>query len=399
MANKILLFFNLAALSIVLAVCTPASIENSSESPVVNLSKNFTEVSKLNFNEAQFAAHRPSKMIVKGVFGARKEFIALLDYQVQRFIVINKVDNSIEYTFELPPKAGCGNMQVLEVISMDSVLYLDEERQEMLIYNADGFKRAWSFDVLKKKQHELMKITPFSEFLRSIDGYIGFTNWIAYGAGGENLNYDSLMDQRNMVSFFKIQGDSMISRDIPIKPYLLRNQFPNVRYNDNPYFEINKRTNDVIVFHTSADTIYTYNWDNKKLNKHVISGSSVQLIPPKIPRRGSAIEIFLMADQQEWGHHRIYYDYDSGKYIRYLNMKFPKSSVDGIPTRPDIRILQLLNEDFEVEAEMDFPEEYGFPARVNGSVYLRKFDDEKRELTIYKFEMPTTTLAEVGAAN
>jgi len=387
MSNKILLFLIAVKILLLLTACAPISTEIAPESPVVNLSKSFTEVLKLDFNEAHLVSHQPSTMIIKGVFGSGEELIALLDYQLQRFIVANKIDNSIKYTFDVPQKGGCGNTQVLEVVSMDSILYLDDERQEILIYNEDGFKQAYSLGILKKNHHELMMIQPFSEFLRSIDGYIGFSTSISYGSGGPDMDYDSLMDDRNMVSFFKAHADSLIEKEIPIKPFIKRTTFPDLMYVDKPFFEVNTTTGEILVFHVSSDTVLTYNWDSEIVEKHLITGSAVKLVPAKLPRKGTAFEALEMYEKQERGQHSIYFDNNSGKYIRYLEKKFPVGSVDGIPSRTDIRLLQLLNEDFEVEAEMDYPEEYGRPAKVNGAVYLRKFDDEKKELIIYKFEL------------
>lgn len=378
--------------------CNNSNDSISVEKPAINLFDYFTEVLRLDFKEEYLASYQPSKMIVKGVFGSENEFYVMLDYQLQRCIIVNKADNSIERTFDIPQKEGCSNTQMVEILSLDSIIYLNDELQQMLIYNVYGFKQAYSFEKIREHHHELMKIHAFSEFLRSIDGYIGFTTWIDYGAGGPDVDYDSLMDDRNMVAFFKAQADSFIMKEVPIKPFLKRTTFPDLMFVDKPFFEVNTSTREVLVFHVSTDMVYSYSWDTDDVKKQVITGSSVKLLPAKLPRKGHATEILLMYEKQERGHHKIFFDSTSGKYIRYLEKKFSVKPENGLPLKPDIRLLQLLNEDFEVEAEMDFPLEYGFPTRVNGAVYLRKFDDEKKELIIYKFELPAANKEVTDAA-
>ncbi len=198
------------------------------------------------------------------------------------------------------------------------------------------------------------------------------------------------MDKRDMVVFFKVQGDSLVSKLIPIQPFLKRKEFRDLIYVDKPFFEVNSSKREILIFHTTADTVYTYNWDNQDIKKYLISGTKIKLVPPKVPTRGSASDIMAMYETQERGHHHIYFDSHSGKYVRYLVKEFPALTRNGISPRPKIRMLQILNENFTVEVEMELPENYGIPAKVNGSIYMRKFNDEKKELIIYKFEIPSS---------
>lgn len=352
----------------------------------ITISDCFKEVLYIGLDDHDLAAFKPSTMQVKGVFGDKEENFVFYDFGMQECLIFGTQTNRVERIFEIPKHDGWGESHLLEVVSLDSILYFDYEHQSLVICNAEKVKSIFPLKMDKEHHQSHQIVQHFHRFLRSMDGYIGFNTWIDYGAGGENVNYDSLMDERNMVIFFKPEGDSLISRDIPLKPSLKRTTYFDLMYVDNPFFEVNTQSQEVLVFHSTTDTMYTYNWESKQIKKHVISGSKIKLSPPKVPRRGSAADILAMYENQDQGYHLIYFDSFSGKYLRYLRKKFPQHTVNGIPPRPEILKLQVLNDDFVVEAEMDLPEGYSLSKRVSNGIYLQKFDDERRELRVFKFD-------------
>lgn len=369
--------------------CTPsADRAQTSNRRVVKLSVYdcFENVLRLELANQELAAYSPSTITVKGVFGENDEIYVLYDYRLKECIIYNLMKEKVESTFEIPKHDGWGESHLLEVISLDSILYFDFEHQSLVTCNTEEVVRVFNLKFGGEHHHPYLIIQHLHKFLRSIDGYIGFNTWINYGEGGYDKDYDALMDERNMVSFFKVHEDSVIIRDIPIKPYLRKTAFPDLMYVDDPYFEVNSQSREVLVFHVTTDTIYTYDWDNEQIVKHVVSGSETKLVPPKVPRKGSSADVVATYENQERGYHRIYIDHQSGKYLRLLVKEFPTNTVNGIPPQPDIRLLQVLNDNFEVEAEMELPKGYELSNRVKDAIYLRKFDDELREFVLLKFD-------------
>lgn len=369
--------------------CTPSSDgTQTSNRRVAKLSVSdcFENVMQIDLANHDLDAYSPSTITVKGVLGEDDEIYVLYDYSLKECIVYNRNKDKVEHIFEIPKNVGWGEPHVLEVISLDSILYFDFEHQSLVISNTEEVVRIFDLNFGGDHHHPYLIVQHLHKFLRSIDGYIGFNSWINYGEGGYDVDYDALMDERNMVSFFKVQKDSVIIKDIPIKPYLRKTAIPDLMYVDDPYFEVNSQSREILVFHVTTDTIYTYDWDSAEIMKHVVSGSGIKLIPPQIPRKGSSADIVATYENQERGYHRIYIDHQSGFYIRLLVKEFPVNTVKGIPPRPDIRLLQVLNNNFEVEAEMELPKGYKLSNRVHDAIYLRKYDDELRELVLLKFD-------------
>src|SRR5690606_33566445 len=272
---------------------------------------------------------------------------AIYDFDLRECVVFNTVEQKVERTFEIPKNEEWGEAHLLEVVSLDSILYFDFDHQALVVCGADEIKQIYDLKMEKDHHQPYQIIQHLHRFLRSLDGYIGFNVWIDYGEGGYDVDYDSLMDERNMVCFFQVSGDSVISRDIPIKPYLRKTTFPDVMDYEVPFFEVNEQSREVLVFHCTTDTLYTYGWDDEVITKHVVSGSDVKIVPAKVPRRGSAAEIVAAYEEQVMAAHYLYFDHDSGQYLRYLIKDFPKQSAGGIPPGPDIRMLQVLSNIFE----------------------------------------------------
>jgi hypothetical protein len=352
------------------------------------LSDYLMEELRINLSDHGIDAFSPSTLIIKGVYGKKHENFAFYDTQLQKCFLFSLEQMSVQNIFEIPKQKEYAETYILEVISPDSILYFNNDDQSLNVCNSQEIRQTIYLQCNFGGGHSYFNIQPLNNFLRSIDGYVGFDIWVNFGKGGPDVDYDALMDKRNMVAFFKLQGDSLVNKVIPIRPFLKRKEFRDLIYVDKPFFEVNSSKREVLVFHTTADTVYTYNWDNQEIKKYLITGTKVKLVPPKVPSKGSASDIMAMYETQERGHHNLYFDSHSGKYVRYLVKEFPALTRNGMSPQPKIRMLQILSENFTVETEMDFPEEYGIPAKVNGSVYLRKFDDKKRELIIYKFELP-----------
>lgn len=359
--------------------------DNIKPTSKLKLSDCLVEVLSINLDEHELAAFTPKSMRVKGVFGEGDENYAIFDFALRECLVYNKKANKVERTFEIPKYDGWGESHLLEVVSWDSILYFDFEHQALVVCNPDEVKRTFDLKMDRDHHQPYQIIQHLHKFLRSIDGYIGFNAWIDYGNGGEYVDYDSLMDERNMVSFFKVQGDTVVTRDIPIKPYMRKTSFPDLMYYEVPFFEVNQDRREILVFHCTTDTLYTYDWDKQTVEKHVVSGSDIKIIPAKVPRKGPSENMLFMYENQERGFHYLYYAPGSGKYLRYLGKQFPKNPVGGIPPKEDILMLQVLNNNFEVEAEMDLPEGYSLSKRISNGIYLQKFDDERRELRVFKF--------------
>jgi len=365
--------------------CTEYNTPSEVEKQKLLLSDCFKNALRIDLNDHDLAVFSPSKLSIKGVFEGQEAHFVLYSYGLQECILYNSHRNEVERIFAIPRHEGWGEPHLLEVLSLDSILYFDFEHQSMVVCNTE--KVVFTSNLLFDEDYHLpyQNIQHLHKFLRSIDGYVGFNTWIAYGEGGFDVDYDGLMDERNMVSFFKFHGDLTDRRDIPVKPILRRTTFTDVMYVDQPFFEVNSKQREVLIFHVSSDTVMTYGWDSGQIKKHVIIGSEVELFPAKVPRRGSAADVLAMYESQERGHHRIYFDHQSGMYLRELVKMFPVQGAHGLPPRPDIRLLQVLNSDFEVIAEMDLPEDYKLSKRVGKSIFLQKSDDEKRELVLYKF--------------
>jgi len=379
--------FPLSILWLFCMSCTPSDPPSSTtEKQSIEISDCFQEVLRISLDDHDLAAFSPSRLFVKGVFGENDAYFVLYDNRLQECIVFNRNENRVEQIFAIPKPDGWGKPVLLEVVSLDSILYFEHEHQSLVVCNPDEVLITYTLKMDKEHHQQYQNIQHLYTFLRSIDGYIGFNAWIGYGQGGYDVDYDSLMDERNMVCFFKVQGDSVVSRDVPIKPFLRKTTFPVLKYLDNPSFEVNSQSREILVYHVTTDTIYTYHWDDERITKHVISGSDIELIPPKVPRKGDATEFTLMYESQERAFHFIHFDPSSGKYLRHLIKQFPESTVIGIPTLPEIRFLQVLNSRFEVEAEMELQESHAPGKRVGDGNYLRWFDDETRELVVYKFE-------------
>lgn len=372
-----------------LACNSPSSVGTETRKRQVaklSVSDCFENVMQMELKSHNLAAYSPSTITVKGVLGESDEIYVLYDYSFKECIIYNRKKDQVVRTFEIPKNDGWGEPHLLEVISLDSIVYFDFEHQSLVISNTEEVVWVSDLPFNEDKHHAYLIIQHIHKFLRSIDGYVGFNSWVNYGEGGYDVDYDSLMDERNMVSFFKVQKDSVIVKDIPIKPYLRKTAFPDFMYVDDPYFEVNTQKREILVFHVTTDTIYTYGWDSEQIKKHVISGSEIRLVPPKIPRNGSSADVAATYENQERGYHRIYTDHQSGTYLRLLVKEFPGTTVKGVPPRSDIRLLQVLNSNFEVIAEMEMPKGYELSNRIKDGIFLRKYDNELRELVLLKFD-------------
>lgn len=223
----------------------------------IDISDCFEEVFRLNLDDHDLTRFTPSTMRVKGVFGEGYVNYALYDLSLQECLVFNSRENSVEGTFEIPKNEEWGEAHLLEMVSLDSILYFDFDHQVLVVCSADEIKQTYDLKMDKDHHQPYQFIQHLHKSLRSIDGFIGFNAWIDYGEGGYDVDYDSLMDERNMVCFFKVEGDSVISRDVPIKPYLRKTTFPDVLDYEVPYFEVNDQRREILVFHCTTDTLYT----------------------------------------------------------------------------------------------------------------------------------------------
>lgn len=378
---------------VLLFICFSCSEQFTSDfSEEYQLSTDFVEIARIDFQAMSDQRYRPSSLLLKGVLEEDQQQLAFLDYRRQECVVFDQKKNSILHHFDLPIAEGCNQAYLVEILTLDSILYLDDDNQEIIFCDRHQIKSRHALNTFKES-YPYIKLLPRGDYLRTIDDYVGFLTWIQYGKGGQHVNYDSLMDKRSMVSFFNFTTDSVLVRSIPVKPFIKRTASQHQKYYEMPYFEVNTHRREVLVFHTSSDTIYTYNWDTEEIRKNVITGSSVSIKPAIVPKFKSGAEMFLMYENQERGHHRLYFDKSSGKYIRHLHKSFPVDPLTRKAASPDVFLLQLLGDQFQVEAEMNISDNYTHPTVINGEVYISKFDDKAGELVIQKFsydQIPTS---------
>lgn len=345
----------------------------------------FEEVVKLPFDSFGLGSYTPSGVVLKGVSGLRGEKYVLFVPTLSELLVYNAEKAEIEQVFSLPNDDNL-NPRLLEVVNLDSIIVFKKETQTLLIANRDSVVHSVSLVLSAVQDPPHLMIQPVFARMVELDGYHGLSTWINYGEGGLEVDYDSLMDKRNMAVFFKVQGDTVCRRDIPIKPILRRTTFQDSVFMDQPFLEVDSKRRKVLVHHVSSDTVMTYSWDDEQVVKHVVTGSDVVLNPAKVPKRESAHQIRAAYESQERGYHRIYFDDATGYYVRELVKMFPINALTGLAERSDIRKVQVLNSDFEVLAEMDLPEEIKFSGRIGASVFLNEADNQQRIWTLYKFD-------------
>ncbi|TVR39144.1 MAG: hypothetical protein EA392_07325 [Cryomorphaceae bacterium] len=339
---------------------------------------------KLPFDSLGLGSYTPSGVVLKGISGQRGEKYVLFVQILSEFLVFNAEKAEIEEVFSFPNDDHV-KPRLLEVVSLDSIIVFKEETQTLLVANRESVVHSVSLALSTVHDPPHLIFLPVWARMVELDGYLGLSTWIQYGEGGPEVDYDALMDERNMAAFFKVQGDTVLRRDILIKPILRRTTIRDSMLIDKPFFEVDSKRRKVLVHHVSSDTVMTFNWDDEQVEKHVVTGSDVVLTPAKVPKREPAHVTPATYESQERGYHRIFFEEASGFYVRELVKMFPVNALTGSPERSDIRKVQVLNSDFEVVAEMDLPEEIKFSGRIGASVFLHEANNEQRVWTLYKF--------------
>ncbi len=151
------------------------------------LSDYLTEELSIILSEYGLDAFSPSKLIVKGNYGKKHENFAFYDTQLQKCFFFSLEQMSVQNIFEIPKQTEYAEAYILEVISPDSILYFNYDDQSLNVCNSQEIQQTINLECNFGDEHSYYNIQPLQNFLRSIDGYIGFDLWINYGKGGPDV--------------------------------------------------------------------------------------------------------------------------------------------------------------------------------------------------------------------
>src|SRR5690606_29739206 len=115
----------------------------------LKISDCFEEVFTIHLDDHGLAPFTPSRMQVKGVFGEGDVNFAVYDFALQECVVFNTEEHKVKRTFEIPKNEEWGEAHLLEVVSLDSILYFDFDHQALVVCSADEIKQTYDLKMEK----------------------------------------------------------------------------------------------------------------------------------------------------------------------------------------------------------------------------------------------------------
>ena len=133
------------------------------------------------------------------------------------------------------------------------------------------------------------------------------------------------------------------------------------------------------MYYTLADTIKSFYLSSGKTTVNVITNSDYVPTPVKLKRGYSNIEL-MEATNFAIGH-RLHFDSESNRYIRFI----VKDTVDDSNRYLRLKFYEVLNENFEVISKGELEKNEWFVSLSSG-VYKVNYEKEKRILKYEKFD-------------
>lgn len=339
--------------------------------------KYFTDELTVNLEEDSFNLTTGTDVLLLNeilIDGEDTTFI-LQDYQPGYLFYFNEADKLIDEVVVPTFPNTRENPFYLSVIEKDSIIYLDENKQSLVFTNRDSIINKIPINL--KNEHPLHLFTYLEHNLKFIQSKIALSNRYYY-RNNFDLS-DSLMDERYLVGLVNFKENGFEYENIPIKPFYKKNNstIDSAVYDLTTRIAYNNSQEKAYVYYSIGDTVRSYDLNSKKVQKHVISNSSVSLIPQWGPKEMTSEFLSHLANNIIV--HKFFYDEDSGVFVRKI-----KKHEEGKKNY----MIEIMNKSFEVIESWDVPDNYNRLTKTNHGIYLRKEFPRKRQVTYAKFDYP-----------
>lgn len=266
--------------------------------------------------------------------------IVFCNMRNRKLIYYNSSSDSITKQFSLPGEQDRFPLSDLRILGKDSILYFNTNEQELILFNTKEI-------VAKYKLPLPISNEPNSVYsnghVLGVDakGWHGLMAWANYEDPNGDIS-DSLMDIRNLYSFFDISSGELNVKTYPVKPFFKKYKRSLKAYHCCPYFTYNDSLNRIDYYYSIADTIKSYYIETGKIETRIFSGTQHLVDIMYLPDNYNGEE-FVNATKNKTLI-KMYYDSINNYYVRRV-VNDTTTEDNGQLSRKHI---EILNDEFEV---------------------------------------------------
>ena len=300
---------------------------------------------------------------------------SLIDYQISKIYIFNRKKNCFVQEFSIPKT--CYIADVLKVINMDSIFYLNNQTHSLILCDTARIKKEYKVHNFYKDSNIIIT--------RINNNLIKWNKKIIFDLLIQNFriqsNYFTLRQNTPIVGLFEINESRLEYTAIPVFHPNIEGQ--NKRMIQNfLFFDINARENLLIyTTHNNPDEIFTYNLKSSQTSKHHVTNSAHLIVPiiyylDSLEKKGADAYNILIHKQSTCA--RFIFNENTNTIFRMLKIREGKSNSK--------RYLQILNLKFEVVLECEIPDQYDDIREVDGEILFHRIDLKKRRIIYEKFD-------------
>ena len=269
-----------------------------------------------------------------------QRIVVLCNMRNNKIIYFNRDKNSVIRQFVLPDVKGRWPISNLRVLGEDSILYFSTNAQRLNLFSVNKIIANYELSPPIVNEPNSVYSGMYVQGA-SINKWHGLMTYANYEDAGGSKS-DSIMDVRNLYSFFNISSGKLIEKTYPVKSFFKIHERNPTPYNCCPYFVYNDSFERIDYYYNITDTIKSYYLNTGKLETRTIAGTKHPIELIYLPNKYTGEE-FARATENSTTFN-MYYDSINNKYIRRI-----KDDTTLVNNRQSRRVhVEILNDEFEV---------------------------------------------------
>lgn len=190
-----------------------------------------------------------------------------------KVIYFNHNSSSVEKQFLLPGEKGRWPMGNLKVLGRDSILYFNQNSQKLKLLRANKVEVDFELPLpLPNEPYSAYSVSDYQGLsINNWNGIVTFANYQDTDKGGQIS--DSIMDVRNLFSFFNVSSGDLKVKSYPVKSFFKIHKRNPAPYTCCPHFVYNNRLNRIDYYYNIADTVKSYYLESGKIETRAFTGT------------------------------------------------------------------------------------------------------------------------------
>ena len=309
-----------------------------------------------------------SKMFFKGKFRLDDTDVVIFqDYLSSQILYVNSKSKNVLKQFIIPRREGCKGASNLFVLSKDRFVYSDKHNNEIVLCSDKEIIKSFNPSL----SHEVEK---FMKVKSSANGFLVFNDELLFALdvpyGIDSVNTDSVFEF--IPSFYKIPlltNDTISVSSTEMKTVTSRKHKKDEYIYDMTPTAVTLNKNQLLLYQTTCDSVLVFNRNSKggfeKVANVKVSGTNYP-VEPIVYKKNLSYEILWEKVYDNVTLNDFIKSNGSNQYYRFIR---PRNN-DFELKEPEYKLLETLNQNFEVISELKVSKNYSRIVELGGVSFL-----------------------------